>query len=234
MSIKDYGSLAKLKIMSVNADDTVNDTFEAMFNPESYSETFAVSFKNVDRVSGGLEVYDYDKTPPQDFKLKLIIDGTGVTDYDSSAFSVFKQIFETVYEQINHFLRLAWYPVNEKAIPLKIEWGNLSIHCYLKEVTINYTLFDREGLPLRAELDTSFMSDPDNYKKDCERRLKPNLLTTGISTITALTTGKTKAITNSTKTSATTSNTKAITNSIKTSTTTSTKTTSNGIVISVS
>jgi hypothetical protein len=218
MGIKDYGSLARLKIMSVNENDTVNDTFEVMFNPESYSETFAVSFKNVDRVSGGMEVYDYDKTPPQDFKLKLIIDGTGVTDYESSAFSAFKRTSETAYDQINHFLKLAWYPVNEKAIPLKIEWGNLSIHCYLKEVTINYTLFDREGVPLRAELDASFMSDPDNYKKDCERRLKPKVSTTGTSTSTASTTSKAKTITSTTKTS----------------TTTSTKTTTNGIVISVS
>lgn len=169
MGINDYGQLAKLKIKSENT----NEVFEVMFNPESYSETFAVTFETVADVNSGLEKYRYTKTPPHDFKLKLIVDGTGVSDYDTSIFPVFKRKDETVSEQINRFLNLAWYPVNGEAIPLLILWGEFSFHCMLKEVSINYTLFDREGIPLRAELDASFTSDPQKYKSDCEKRLNP-------------------------------------------------------------
>jgi hypothetical protein len=225
MSIKDYGKLARLTITSVNT----GDTFEVMFNPESYSEKFAVAFQKVEEVNGGLENYRYAKTPPQDFKLKFIMDGTGVTDYESSVLPVFKRTNETVYDQINHFLKLAWYPVDKKAIPLKIEWGKLSIHCLLKDVTINYTLFDREGVPLRAELDANFMSDPDQYESDCENRLKPNITTTGTNTTTSKTTSTS---TKSTKTTSTSTSTSA--KSTKTSNSTSSKSTTNGIVISVS
>ncbi len=168
MGVKDYGKLAKLKIISENA----NDTFVVMFNPESYSETFAVTFETVGDVNSGLEKYRYTKTPPHDFKLKLIIDGTGVTEYGDSFFPIFKRSNQTVSQQINHFLNLAWYPVNGEAIPLQILWGEFSFHCMLKEVTINYTLFDRDGIPLRAELDATFTSDPQKYKSDCEKRLK--------------------------------------------------------------
>lgn len=76
--------------------------------------------------------------------MKFIIDGTGVTDYNSSFFPVFKRTDKTVYEQVNLFLKLAWYPVNGKAIPLQIKWGKLSYFCMLKEVTINYTINEQK------------------------------------------------------------------------------------------
>jgi hypothetical protein len=171
MGIKNYGKLTKLQIM---AEDT-KEIFEVMFNPESYSETFAVTYQKVENINGGLEEYRYVKTPPQNFKLKLIIDGTGVTDYDSSFFPVLGRTNKSVYDQVGQFLKLAWYPVNGKAIPLQITWGSkLTYYCMLKEVTINYTLFDRDGNPLRAELDVNFISNPEKNQKQYEIRLQPD------------------------------------------------------------
>jgi hypothetical protein len=169
MGIKDYGKLTKLQIKS---EDT-GEVFEVMFNPESYSETFAVSYRKIENINGGLEEYRYVKTPPQEFKLKFIIDGTGVADYGSSFFPVLRRTDHSVLKQVNQFLKLAWYPVNGKAIPLRIDWGaDFCYFCMLKDVTINYTLFDREGKPLRAELDADFISNPEKNAKQCELRLK--------------------------------------------------------------
>lgn len=168
MGIKDYGKLAKLKIKPESGE-----VFEVMFNPESYSQTFSVAFQKVENINSGLEEYRYTKTPPQDFKLKLIIDGTGVTDYNSSIFPVSKRKDKTVYEQVDLFLSLAWYPVNGKAQSLMIEWGKFSYSCLLKEVTINYTLFDRDGNPLRAELDATFISDPAKNEQEVQQRFDP-------------------------------------------------------------
>jgi hypothetical protein len=169
MSLKDYGKLTKLQVKS----EVSGEVFEVMFNPESYSETFAVSYQKVENVNGGLEEYRYVKTPPQEFKLKFIIDGTGVTAYDSAFFPVLKRSDNSVLDQVNKFLNLAWYPVDAKGIPLKITWGtDFCYYCMLKDVTINYTLFDREGKPLRAELDADFISNPEKNAKQCEERFK--------------------------------------------------------------
>ena len=172
MGIKDYGKLTKLQII---AEET-GKSFEVMFNPESYSETFGVTYQKVENVNGGFEEYRYVKTlPPQDFKFKFIIDGTGVSDYDSSFFPFLKRTEQSVYDQVNEFLKLAWYPRNGKAIPLQIKWGSkLVYYCMLKDVTVNYTLFDREGNPLRAELDASFISNPEKNQKQYELRLQPD------------------------------------------------------------
>jgi nucleoid-associated protein YgaU len=59
---------------------------------------------------------------------------------------------------------------------LKIEWGTLIFKCRLKSVNISYTLFDKAGKPLRAELDTTFVSDlKDSERVKAENKTSPDL-----------------------------------------------------------
>jgi nucleoid-associated protein YgaU len=39
---------------------------------------------------------------------------------------------------------------------LKLEWGDLVFHCRLVSVNVSYTLFNRQGRPIRAELACAF------------------------------------------------------------------------------
>lgn len=168
MDILDFGKLAKLKIKPASGDP-----FVVMFNPESYSQTFSTEYRDVKNINTGIEESVYAKTLPQDFKLKIIIDGTGVADYNSEFFPKgWIDSKKTVLERVKQFLDLAWYPDNDKPATLEIVWGTFSFKCVLKEVTINYTLFDREGNPLRAELDACFISDPEQLKKEYEMKKK--------------------------------------------------------------
>lgn len=166
MEIKDYGKLVKLTIKNMST----NEVFTVMFNPESYTETFSNVYRKLEDVNTGMEEYVYVKTLPQDFRLKIIIDGTGVTNYSSSVFPVYKETTKSVYERVNEFLRLAWYPEEGRAKPLLIKWGDFSYHCFLKDVTINYMLFDRKGHSLRAELDAVFISNQEEIAKQLKNR----------------------------------------------------------------
>ena len=168
MVIKDYVKLVKLTIENT----ATKEVFKVMFNPESYTETFSNIYRKKEDVNTGMEEYVYVKTMPQDFRLKIIIDGTGVTNFNSSVFPVFKNTEKSVYEQVNEFLKLAWYPEEGHAKPLLIKWGDFSYHCFLKDVAINYTLFDRNGHALRAELDAVFVSNPDQITQHLKRRFE--------------------------------------------------------------
>ena len=172
MAIKDYGNLVKLTVTNT----VTKQKFTVMFNPESYTETFSNLYRTKEDVNTGMEEYVYVKTMPQDFKLKLIIDGTGVTRFNSPLFPVLKNMEEDVHEKVNEFLKLAWYPEDGQAKPLLIEWGKFSYECFLKDVTITYTLFDRKGHPLRAELDAVFVSKPEQMAEQIKNRFssKPN------------------------------------------------------------
>jgi hypothetical protein len=166
MSLKDFGKLTKLKITSEND----GKSFTVMFNPETYSETFSSVFTTKKDINTGIEEYIYVKSLPQDFKLKLIIDGTGVSNFHAPNLPVFKVEEKTVYEQVNEFLRLAWYPVNGKVTSLIVEWNKFTYYCLLKDVTINYTLFSRDGLPLRAELDATFIGNAEKNERAYKSR----------------------------------------------------------------
>jgi hypothetical protein len=177
MGIKDYGKLARLKIVPKSG---TGDPFEVMFNPESYSQTFSTVYRDVKTIDTGIENNVYVKSMPQDFKLKIIIDGTGVSDYNSAFFPTgLIEQKRTVLQRVKDFLNLAWYPENDQAVTLTIVWGSFSFDCVLKEVTINYTLFDREGNPLRAELDACFISDPEKLKADYEKQKRDRIQTGG-------------------------------------------------------
>lgn len=168
MSLKDLGKLAKLKIIA-NGEE-----FEVMFNPESYSEKFSIEYRKRESANSDVEEYDYVKSMPQNFKLNIIIDTTGVTEFDVPYLSVLKQQ-DSVYSQVNKFLYLTWYLKDGKPNPLEIKWGEFSFHCRLKEVDIKYTLFNREGLPIRAELDATFIGYSEknqmNYKKRFQQKI---------------------------------------------------------------
>ena len=102
MGLKDLGKLTKLKIIANE------EVFEVMFNPESYSEKFSTLYRKKETANSDIEEFDYVKSIPQDFKLKMIIDGTGVLDYHTPYLSTFKELDESVYKKINKFLKLTW------------------------------------------------------------------------------------------------------------------------------
>ena len=59
---------------------------------------------------------------------------------------------------------------------LIVHWSHLYFKCRLKSVNIKYTLFNRSGEPIRAELDTHFVRDLDEAERiRLEKKSSPDL-----------------------------------------------------------
>ena len=101
--------LEKLKI-SVYGEPLRNgvpqDTFEAMFNPESYSLKYENVYQSYQGINTSGRTAKYSLSKPQNLSLKLILDNTGVADYGLSG-----NLLGTkdVYQQVQHFLELTCY-----------------------------------------------------------------------------------------------------------------------------
>ncbi|MCP3921426.1 MAG: hypothetical protein GY714_02455 [Desulfobacterales bacterium] len=191
MELKELGKLAKLTIEA----DGDNTPFEVMFNPESYSEKFTTMFKKRENVNSGIEEYDYVKSMPQDFKLKIILDATGAAEFNDSYLQVFRKE-QSVYNQVNEFLRLTWHPDGGLAPNfLKIKWGKFVFNCRLRDVDISYTLFNREGEPLRAELDATFIGSGEKNKSVYDNRFNGSKYKSSKNTSLKTTSSVTKAAT---------------------------------------
>ncbi len=151
-------------------------TFEAMFNPDSFSQQYAIAYGKNKGFGSRNQKVDYQRNRPSELKLKLVLDGTGVSDYGLSALLGRK----SVAARVKDFLDLAFRVNGNIHEPnyLTVRWGDaLSFACRLGSVNVNYTNFDRDGSPLRAELDTTFLSDQDVKKLMRETNLSSPDLT---------------------------------------------------------
>jgi LysM repeat protein len=178
--------LEKLKI-NVYGDSSrlglPQQTFEAMFNPESYSLSYENVYQKDQGINTSGRTAKYSLTKPEKLSLKLIFDDTGVADYGYSGFATAALIgklkgTQDIYKQVNRFLDLTTYMDGKSHEPkyLKITWGDLIFDCRLESVDVNYTLFNRSGQPIRAELDTVFIGDiQDSKRLKQENKNSPDL-----------------------------------------------------------
>ena len=154
MGLLDLFKLEKLKIeaypSSARSSGDLIDTFEVMFNPESFTQAYNVLYSKSKSFGSRGQKVDYQRTSPSELKLNLVLEGTGVTDFGLvNLFS--KQ--KTVAELVQQFLTLTFGVNGDIHEPnyLHLAWGGgLDFDCRLGSVNVNYTSFDRDGTPLRA------------------------------------------------------------------------------------
>ncbi len=147
-----------------------------MFNPSVFSQKYEIQYgKNQDLGSTSKEL-KYAWSKPKELNLKLILDGTGVVLGES-------QQQKTVSERVKEFIDLTFRMNGSIHEPnfLVAEWGGkedggLIFACRLSSVDVSYTSFNRDGFPLRAELDVALIFDEEVKKRIAkENKSSPDL-----------------------------------------------------------
>lgn len=157
--------LQKLTIYSFdNPERTGKKTeFQAMFNPDSLSRSFVNKFTK-EEVSSSIEQRaKFRHGVRSTVRMKLILDGTNAHQYGfETAYYAIKGEQKSVADRIDDFLTNIANIKGEIHEPpfLLLSWGKtLQFNCRLDNLDIHYTLFDRSGNPLRAELTVAFIED---------------------------------------------------------------------------
>jgi hypothetical protein len=169
MSFPDLFKLEKLTIEAFQerARTTSLGKFEAMFNPTTVNQRYANRFATTRGTQGVRQVARFATVQPASLDLQLLLDGTGV---DQIGLLTLFGDNPTVGERIDSFLQLCYHVNGDSHEPnfLKVTWGKFSRHLMgdgfrgrLTSVAINYTSFDRDGDPMRAQLDISLTADDD-------------------------------------------------------------------------
>ncbi len=178
-------SIQKLKKLTVKAYSSSRrsgmplGTFEAMYNPESFSQTYEISYGKNQGFDSSSRPANYARSKPSELKLKLILDGTGVHEIGLSSLGLRK----TVSQRVKDFIDLTFRMNGQIHEPnyLVVEWGGqadggLIFSCRLGSVQVTYTSFDRDGSPLRAELDITLIADQDvKARMKKENKSSPDL-----------------------------------------------------------
>jgi hypothetical protein len=164
----DTGKLEKMLILafpdsekaeSGGANDTP-DKFEALINPESYTQTYKLKFSETGQGQGtsGKQL-KYQYTEPEEMSFEFLFDCTGIIDgkpRDSIADDIktFRQVlidYKGDAHEPRHF---------------KLVWGQNSIFKgRVTEVSITYKLFKSDGTPIRAIAKVTFKSSIEEQKR---------------------------------------------------------------------
>ena len=153
--------LERLKIVAYSDRDRQEtsrlSTFEAMFNPASYTEEQEVDFATKQPIGASASEAKFVLKKPQEMQIELLLDGTGV---ESPGLKLAPQ--KSVSQRVDDFFHMAARLNGDIHEPnfLRLQWGtSLNFSCRLKKATVAYTSFDRSGDPIRAKLNITVISD---------------------------------------------------------------------------
>ena len=120
--------------------------FFALLNPSEYSLSRSNNWERNQSVGSPQPEHSYVGGEPDQLSMSLLFDGTGAAGYVGPVDGL-----------SGKFLDLMKYQGDaHEPYFLKICWGTLVFPGVLKSATVNYTLFNQGGLPLRAKIDASF------------------------------------------------------------------------------
>jgi nucleoid-associated protein YgaU len=127
--------------------------FITMFNPENFTLKEDVSYTCTQGTGQAGDAQKYKQTKARTFSVTFTLDGTGV---NAPKIPVLAQIllFRQATTLVNGLLHKPNY--------LIVQWGTFICRCHLTSSSIDYTLFDQTGLPLRAKVTASFTEWTDN------------------------------------------------------------------------
>ncbi|AUX33633.1 MULTISPECIES: hypothetical protein [Sorangium] len=151
--------LEKLKITAfkdVGRRQPSGAPFEAMFNPASFSQRYAIAWGAKQGVGSSGPQLSYSQSKPSELTLTLVVDGTGV-----ESMGIVAPVRKSVKDRVKTFLDVTFRYNGDIHEPnyLLVEWGSLKFSCRLSAVDIKYTAFERDGTPLRAEIEVTLISD---------------------------------------------------------------------------
>ncbi len=165
------GSVMKM-IITGYKDRTFSEkagTYEAMINPDKISYERGIQYNNAQAPGSSEPSQKYKNSPETTLSFDLLLDCTGVVDSKRLDLpKELKNLQDLVYDYHGDIHRPYF---------LILRWGiGETFKCILKTFNTDYTLFDPDGIPLRAKVSMKFDSylDPKGVAKE-EQKSSPDL-----------------------------------------------------------
>lgn len=158
------GELKKLFIEAHLKEDysgNAIDTFEVMYNPTTFSRKYEIEYheRQGQGDTGSPQIFKGIK--PQDYSFDFVFDGTGVTGNKVNVADTIKRFLKVTGENNGEIHRSPY---------LKVVYGKLLVKCVLKSAEITYTLFEKDGSPLRAKVKMNVTGHVEDKERVAEAR----------------------------------------------------------------
>jgi LysM repeat protein len=178
LTIESYTDIERTKPLAGGIHG--GNTLEVMYNPETLSTRHEVAFHSKKGISTHGAQTRWSHSAAEELEVKLVFDGTNVGYFGAQLV----RPVPTVAAWIKAFLSLCYdvQSVSHETAYLRLRWnkgvlGADGFECRLKSAEIQYTAFDRDGSPLRAEVTATFIQALDPKKNAQKLRLSSPDLT---------------------------------------------------------
>ena len=153
---------AELLKLTISACEVTNDggltdgsqSFSVMLNPTAFTHEHAISYNTESGLGSAGHNQKFSVYKPERVSFEIPLDGTGVI-------APVKEGESYVQNEILKLKKIVYTYDGDKHKPnnVKVAWGKalLFVGC-LDKLSISYTLFKPNGVPLRAKLKVSFLS----------------------------------------------------------------------------
>lgn len=141
--------------------------FQAMYNPTSFSQAYGSEYVDLKTSNPDDKFVQLKRVTNSTVTFKLLIDGTGASPASSllgiNLTSLIASATKGVDLVVQYLLQavLGLNKITHEANNLKLVWGIYFFEGRAKSVNVNYTMFDRIGRPIRAEVDVTFIQRSD-------------------------------------------------------------------------
>jgi LysM repeat protein len=175
--------IAKLTIIAYSDENFQNktgETFEVMYNPNTFSENFGTVYSPQRSIGGTADTQSFMGQPSNSVSFDFLFDGTGVSGVGSSAIDLNPDVGKVGYvqEQIDAFMNIAQLYVGEehRTNHLELSWGTFHFYGVMERATVTYKLFHSSGAPLRANVNATFTQTVSREEQAAlARRRSPDL-----------------------------------------------------------
>ena len=167
-------ALMKMTVLSFKSFDNPMDLlkprmFLAMFNPASYKVEYNFTKDNKEASGSSNQTSPATAISLRKMTFDFLIDGTGANGDERIVLLETKKFEKVVMPetQKNDLMSLTGAKESHLSLPkLLLVWGTFMFSCEIESFSVNYTLFNQVGIPLRATISATFNELIPNTKID--------------------------------------------------------------------
>jgi hypothetical protein len=165
--------MIKLKIEAYKKDtfaenDKIGE-YTVRFNPEKLNESYTIKYNETQPDGSSGNAPKFVKIIPNELTISILFDKTIIKS---------NEVIPDVDDQIEAFKKIVYDYTGEthRTNYVKLSWGTFIFKGQLKELTLNYEIYNSDGVPLRAKANCTFMQVIDNQTRSgVESRSSPDL-----------------------------------------------------------
>lgn len=131
--------------------------FLAMFNPASYKIEYNFTKDKKETAGGNAQTVEVSAISLKKMTFDFLIDGTGANGDERIVLLEVKKFEKLVMPEKSDITAFNKTSIERLKMPkLLLVWGTFMFSCEIESYSVNYTLFNQLGIPLRATISATF------------------------------------------------------------------------------